>query len=432
MTAIKILTTADLHIGKVSSNSERIGKNGTTRESWFRLIEYAISNDIDVVAVAGDIVEHANRYFEAASALETGLAKLDEAGISIFLVSGNHDYDVLPALMEKRPFEKVHFLGRRGEWEFKTVKIKGQKVQFAGWSFPSMYIKKDPLLDFPDSKIDQNVVTIGLIHGDYENRESNYAPLELGTMAGKGVDIWVMGHIHKPEQFKKRDPMIYYPGSPQALSAKEKGEHGAVLLMVSMQGAIQKEEVALSSVRYEEIVIDISDCSKEDEIRVKIIESCEVSIEHEIEKNKYLELLSFDVTLTGTHGNISQLDQWIETWDIHEFNRDIGGLHVSVRKVNHRCRAQIGDLDTLSKEPTPAGILAKAILDIEAGKSSQFLDMIKKEGLSSISTLNSHNTYLPLRDSDDIEQYEKVDLDHLIIQECHRLLSELMQTKAER
>jgi hypothetical protein len=48
-----------------------------------------------------------------------------------------------------------------------------------------------------------------------------------------------------------------------------------------------------------------------------------------------------------------------------------------------------------------------------------------------LNALNSHNTYLPLRDSEDLEQYKKEDLDHLIIQECHRLLSELMQTKAE-
>ena len=428
--AIKILTTADIHIGRTSSGAVQIGDNSSTRNAWVRITDYAIEEDIHVLVIAGDIVEHANRYFEAASALEAGLAKLDQAGISVFLVSGNHDYDVLPALMERRQFENVHFLGQGGNWEFKTVEIAGQKIQFAGWSFPKMHYYNDPLYDFPESEVDKNAICIGLIHGDYENKESSYAPLQLNTMTGKGIDIWIMGHIHKPEQFNTA-PLIFYPGSPQALSAKEKVEHGAVLLTVSKQGTIQKEVVPFSSVRYEEIEIDISECSEQDEIRAKIIDNCDSFIKNKIERSDYLELLSFDVILTGTQVDISKLEEWIENWDIHEFNRDIGGLHVSVRKVDHQCKAQVGDLETLSKEPTPAGILAKIILDLEAGDSSELLDLIKKDGWSSIKALNSHNTYLPLRDSDGIEQYDKDDLNNLIIQECHRLLSELMQTKAE-
>ena len=75
---VKILTTADLHIGRTSSGAEQIGDCSSTRNTWKRLTEYAISNNIQVVAMAGDIVEHANHYFEAASALEAGLSNLDE------------------------------------------------------------------------------------------------------------------------------------------------------------------------------------------------------------------------------------------------------------------------------------------------------------------------------------------------------------------
>jgi len=66
---------------------------------------------------------------------------LDEEGISVFLVSGNHDYDVLPALMDKNQFKHVHLLGRSGDWEFKSVEIAGQNIQFTGWSYPNMHIR---------------------------------------------------------------------------------------------------------------------------------------------------------------------------------------------------------------------------------------------------------------------------------------------------
>lgn len=429
--SIKILTTADIHIGRTSSGAEQIGDSSSTRNTWERLTEYAISNSINIVAIAGDIVEHANHYFEASSALESGLSKLDSAGISVLLVSGNHDYDVLPAIMNRNNFNNVHLLGKGGKWEFKSIEIRGQTIQFTGWSFPNMHIKKDPLLDFPDEQVDRNATCIGLIHGDYENKESNYGQLQFSTMTGNGMNVWVMGHIHKPDIHNSSNPLIFYPGSPQALSAKEKGEHGAVLLTVSEQGTIEREVVPFSAVRYEDVSIDISDCSEQDEIQAKVIDECDSYIMGEIERSEYLELLSFDVNLTGTNGNISELEEWIEKWDILEIIRNVDGLQVSVRKVAHQCRVKVEDLENLSKEPSPAGLLAKAIMDLDSGESSEFLDGIKKNGWSVINALNTHSTYLPLRDSEKIEQFSKEGMDDLLIQECHRMLSELIQTKAE-
>ena len=75
---------------------------------------------------------------------------------------------------------------------------------------------------------------------------------------------------------------FWYPGSPQALSAKEKGEHGAVVLTVSEQGTIQKDVVALSPIRYEEIQIHLSECNEQDGIQAKIIDSCEAFTEKKI------------------------------------------------------------------------------------------------------------------------------------------------------
>lgn len=424
--SIQILATADLHIGKVSSNS---GEKGATRDVWKRLVEYTISKNIDVVVLAGDVVEHANRYFEAASALENGLRQLDEAGVSVFLVSGNHDYDVLPSILKDHGFENVKLLGENGEWEFHKFALKGLDLQFAGWSFPKMHVGIDPLLDFPDDGIDSNSVCIGLIHGDYENKESTYAPLQYSTMTGKGLDIWVMGHIHKPEIYSRTTPLIYYPGSPQALSPKEKGEHGAVLMTIGGKGDIETEFIPFSTIRYDELKIDITECEREDEIRAKIIESSDVYIDEQIEVNDFLELLNLDVNLIGAHSNIKELETSINGWDINELQRNVDGLRVTVRKVSHNCRAKVADLENLSNEPSPAGLLAQAILDLEEGNSSDFIEVMKKESIASIQSLNAHSTYLPIRDSDNVETMDESEIDTMLLQECNRLLSELIETK---
>lgn len=426
--SLKILTSADLHIGRASAGAEHLGDSASTRAVWFRMVDYAVNANIDIVAIAGDVVEHANRYFEASSALESGLRRLNEAGIYVFLVSGNHDYDVLPKLMARNTFDKVHLLGQGGKWEFKTVEIGAQTVQFAGWSFPSMHVRNDPLLDFPVAEVDPNALCIGLIHGDYEMKQSTYAPLNLSTLSGNKVDAWVMGHIHKPEVFREREPLIYYPGSPQALSAKEKGVHGAVLVSVNGQGVIEREVIPFSSTRYEEVVIDISDCTQDD-IQHKVIDECDSYIKHQIDRYAHLELVSFDVILEGTHGNLSKLEEWINSWDLVDVEREIAGLKVSVRKVAHRCRVKVENLEELSNEPSPAGLLARTILELETGETSSFAESLKKEAWSAIGSLNAHNTYLPLRGSGKAEQLGKGDVNDLVLKECQRLLSELMQIK---
>jgi DNA repair protein SbcD/Mre11 len=424
--SIRILATADLHIGRTSSNS---GEKGATRDTWKRLVDYTIAENVDVLVIAGDIVEHANRYFEAASALESGLTQLDSAGVSVMIVAGNHDYDVLPSILKDHDFKNVKLLGENGEWKLEKLAVNGLELQFAGWSFPNMHVRNDPLVDFPDDSVDPNAICIGLIHGDYGNKESIYAPIQYSTMTGKGVDVWVMGHIHKPETFNQNTPLIYYPGSPQALSPKEKGKHGAVLMTIGGKGDIVTEVIPFSSIRYDELKIDITECESEDEIRAKIIEFSDVYINDQIEVNDFLELLNLDVNLIGGHSNIKELESSINGWDINELQRNVDGLRVTLRKVSHNCRAKIGDLKNLSNEPSPAGLLAQAILELEEGNSSDFIEAMKKESKASIKNLNAHSTYLPIRDSDNAEPIDESEIDVLLLQECNRLLSELIQTK---
>lgn len=428
--AVKILTSADIHIGRASS-SNTDGKNLTTREAWRRMVAWALRESVDAVVLAGDIVDQANKYFEAVSTLGDGLTRLDEAGIIVFMVSGNHDYDVLPSILKNHSFKNVYLLGENGSWDFETVTINELSIQFAGWSFPTTHFKSDPLTNFPKEKVDGNAVTVGLIHGDFTDAESPYAPLKFNTMSGKGVDVWVMGHIHKPEQFNSTNPLIYYPGSPQALSAKEKGEHGAILLTIENDRRISTKHIPLSTIRYEEISIDITGCTEEDEIKAKLVGEPDSYLEREITRHEYLEHLSFDILLTGSQKDLTKLEHWIESWDINEFLRNKEGLQISIRKVTHQCTASVTNLESLKDEPSPAGLLAQAILDLEAGMNSAFIESLRKEALSSMRSLNSHSTYLPLRDTEEIELLDEDDIDYLLLQECNRLLSQLIQTKAE-
>lgn len=60
---------------------------------------------------------------------------------------------------------------------------------------------------------------------------------------------------------------MFYPGSPHAMSSKESGIHGPVLLTIQSPRDIQREKIFLSPVRYETLSIDITNKTNKDSVR---------------------------------------------------------------------------------------------------------------------------------------------------------------------
>jgi DNA repair protein SbcD/Mre11 len=430
---LQLLATADLHLGRASSGVSGLGEKGSTRHTWFTMIEWAVEHRIDVFVIAGDIVEHDNRYFEALGALEKGLARLGDYGIRVIMVAGNHDYDVLPQIVSQQGFEHVHLLGQKGQWTVEQIDLNGTSIQFAGWSFTTRHHSADPVADFPDDGLDPNLITIGVIHGEYEVRQSSYAPLSFHTLSGAGADAWVMGHIHKPEVFHP-SPLIFYPGSPHAMSAKEPGAHGPFLLNIDDNGRINHEQIPVSPVRYDLIELELTGAETREEFRSQLHLALEEAIQTNIEESEFLNMVVFDVNLTGYHQNLKEVDAWIEESDYQSLQREVSGLKVIIRRTENRCKMKVGNLEVLANESSPAGMLARAILDLEKQQESGFLKSLREKMVSVIEDLNVHSTYIPLRDAEGIDQYVPTGevIDEFLLKECNRLLSEMMLTKEGR
>jgi hypothetical protein len=89
---MKILCSGDLHLGRRSSRLPAgvdAGAHSATA-AWKALVELAIAERVDLVALSGDLVDRANRYFEAFGPLEAGVRRLTAAGIPTVAVAGNH------------------------------------------------------------------------------------------------------------------------------------------------------------------------------------------------------------------------------------------------------------------------------------------------------------------------------------------------------
>src|SRR6056297_709375 len=205
---IKILATADLHLGRKSSALPPEAEPHSTRHSWKRLVDWAIRHQVDVLLLAGDIVDEDNRYFEATGPLQSGFSRLEQEGVEVFMIAGNHDFDVLEQIIRHHSYKHVHLMGANGRWEKITHTIQEEKIQFAGWSFTHKHEREDPLAGFDQLNLDPGQITIGLLHGDLYTPDSLYAPVTSAQLESKPVDAWIMGHIHKSIDIKQEHPYI--------------------------------------------------------------------------------------------------------------------------------------------------------------------------------------------------------------------------------
>lgn len=424
----RLLASADLHLGRSSSELPEDSELASTRTGWERMVSLAVREQVDALLLAGDIVDRNNRYFEAFGPLHQGFRRLHEAGIPVIMVAGNHDFDVLPQLIGHQEHPNVQLLGKDGHWEHTSLQKDGHSLQILGWSFPSEHHRKDPSSNISREGLDPNNPCIGLLHGDSFDAESPYAPIDTGNLKSGPAQAWILGHIHKPEAIHDSDPLIQYPGSPQALSPKETGEHGVLMINVQDDRRVELERIPLSPVRYEQLEVDLSESAEEEKVRQTLTAAVIEDAEAKAQDPGAPDQLIHDLILTGEHPRPENAEQWAEGMS-RDFQHEVQGVKVKVRKVRSRLRPAIGDLEEWAKESSPAGKLAALVLKLQRGESDPFIEEMLRQWKEKQQRSLRHSTYLPLAEKERIEEATDEETRAYLLQEAEELLREFQVQK---
>lgn len=426
---IKILTASDLHLGRKSADLRDDQAVASTAFTWQNMVDYAVRTGIDLFLLSGDIVDEDNRYFEALGPLQEGFERLSNAGIPVVMVAGNHDFDVLPQLVAHRQWDNVHLLGTDGHWEYLNLRIKEQDIGFAGWSFPKRHISYNPLLTFDDisGQIRPDVLNIGILHGDLHMQESRYAPFRLQDLRQQPLDLWLLGHIHKPAFFDDSLPLVAYPGSPHALSAAEPGLHGPVLFTIGSKHDIRHEVLPMSAVRYEDVVVELQEGMSGDDFRAELNNTLDAKTESlagELHDTKYL---IFTLWLKGYHEKPEEIHAWAD--ETLYLALTAGNTSVSIRKVRHAVTPTLGDLQELARQASVAGRLAQVILSIEKETQHELVEEMLDVWQRKAGQVKLSDTYAPLRQTERLaEPTREEGLTH-ILRESKKLLNHMLQHK---
>ncbi|MEU8055243.1 exonuclease SbcCD subunit D [Microbispora bryophytorum] len=278
---MKILHTADWHVGKVLKGRSRIDEH---RSVLRELVAIADREDVDAVIVAGDVFDTSAPTPEAQSLVMPTLLQLREDGRQVVVLAGNHDNPHLfevyrPVLGELG----IHIVGtfRRPD-QGGTLELTartGESVRLAVLPFLShrYVVRAAEVLsgtsaehnrDYAD-RIAQLIgaLTTGFA-GDTVNLVTTHGTLPGGRFGGgereaqsifsyyfeatafpASTQYAALGHLHRRQQMPGACP-IWYSGSPMAVDFGEEGNTpGALLVTVEPGRPALVGEVTVRSAR---------------------------------------------------------------------------------------------------------------------------------------------------------------------------------------
>ncbi len=230
------------------------------------IVDLALERHAAFLLVAGDVYDGAERGLRAQLRFRDGLARLADAGVSSFVVHGNHDplRTGWSAITSWPDGVKIFGWDPR-EVEVVPVERDGEVIATVqGLSYAQAATTENLARHF--SRPTGPGVHIGLLHCNVEGAatgHANYSPCSLDDLCRSGLDYLALGHVHEHKVLARggaQGSWVVYPGNSQARSprASEQGPKGAVVVTIEDGTVSGIELVPCDLVRFCTATLDIS------------------------------------------------------------------------------------------------------------------------------------------------------------------------------
>lgn len=255
MNTVRILHTADLHIGAECSY---LGANALTRRyetllTFEKIVSLCEENNIDLLLIAGDLLE--SNHIDPA--LEDGvfnaLSKLSHTRAVIAL--GNHDPITADSPFVLRTLPNNVFVLPQEDSVFTFDDIR---CRVYGSSFDGVY--NEGKARFSLNAPNDDYLNLCVLHGETRSDLSGtYRPITPEFVKHSGMDYIAMGHIHTRSQIQYvGTTALAYCGCPEGQGFDESGEKGVYMGEIS-KGNINLEFVPTAKRIHYRIDVDITD-----------------------------------------------------------------------------------------------------------------------------------------------------------------------------
>lgn len=249
---IKILHAADFHLDSPHrglSAEKAAARRGEQRSLLRHMFSVAKEESVDIILLAGDLLDSDNAYYETTELL---LSLLGGCKANIFIAPGNHDFygQSSPYKVQSWP-DNVHIF-TSGEITAVTLPELGVRVYGAAFTSPET---GPSLTGFITEK--DELINIMVLHAPL--RGNRYNPLDTKDITASKLHYLALGHVHTYSGILKSGRTFYaYPGCPEGRGFDETGEKGFLLGTVTKSKA-ELEFVPSHGRRYEIFTIKLND-----------------------------------------------------------------------------------------------------------------------------------------------------------------------------
>ena len=259
---MRLLHTSDWHLGRTLHGF-------SLREAQEQAVEFivdlAIAREVDVVLVAGDVFDRAVPPVESIRLLNSALARLDAAGITTVITSGNHDSGDRLATYSGLLRDRVRIVGSTADVG-SAIELVDQHGPVVIYALPflepdvaryELAAPGEPLERSHEAVMAQalrlvaqdigarngpRAVAIGhaFVSGGGENDITTASERDLSVggvqvvhpsgFGGHGLQYVALGHLHRPHTVRGSDPVIAYSGSLLRYSLSESGHDKSVVI----------------------------------------------------------------------------------------------------------------------------------------------------------------------------------------------------------
>ncbi len=256
MKELKILHTADLHLDSAFeglSAGKAALRRGEQRELLRKLAALVQEEQVQLVLMAGDLLDSDNSYYETGEEL---IRCMTSIGVPVFIAPGNHDYYSARSLWPriKLPANAHLFTENtiRG-LEFPTLGVRVYGAAFTDK-------RSGPVLRGFSAARKDGYKNILVLHGEVgAGEDSPYDPITEAEIASSGMDYVALGHVHKASGLRRAGDVWYsWPGCPEGRGFDETGDKTVSLITLAEDGSCTLETRSIALRHYEHLTVDIT------------------------------------------------------------------------------------------------------------------------------------------------------------------------------
>ena len=358
MNTVKILHTADMHIGAAESflGVAAQSRRYETLLTFEKICDLAVSEQVAIMIIAGDLFD-SNRVEE--NFVDAVFNKISAiAPIKVVFAAGNHDplNAESPFLTRNLP-NNLFVLGTKDE----CITFEELNVCVYGRGFDNVYLRGEEKFSLAPSETRINIMAQ---HGELKSDlNSDYNAITPKFVKFSGMDYIALGHVHKKSDIGRIDNTYFaYCGCPEGQGFDELDEKGVYIGEIG-KGICNLEFVSVSKRKHIFAKVDIS--GKEESVQIS---------EHILNelKNTYGENFADNLYKIELTGEISA-DTEIVLSEIE--SRITPSLYFVKLKDATEYRV---DLESLAKENTLKGVFVKNMCEKMKDMSEEEKALYKK------------------------------------------------------